>query len=324
MPPGIQRILIPAEDLSARVAELGAEIRADYDGRTPILVGVLKGAVVFLADLMRAIDGPCECDFIAVSSYGASTRSSGIVEMTKDLSVPIEGRDVLIVEDIVDTGRTLTYLLRNLETRQPRTLRVCALLDNMGKLGIPVWCYEWMTDFNWLRTNMATPSRGGSLVTSFDAKDVPADLTSNPPIGEDELWANLEYFLRRVLPVAERAGVKLSMHPDDPPTTPIRGVSRIMRTIPNFHRLLDMLPSAHNTITMCQGNFTLMTDDLPSEIELAIPRINLATRARVVWRNGDVCGVQFIDRTDGLPAELASGLKPKSDALSAAHATEPG
>ena len=75
-----------------------------------------------------------------------------------------------------------------------------------------------MTDFNWLRTNMATPSRGGSVVTSFDAKDVPADLTSNPPIGEDELWANLEYFLRRVLPVAEKAGVKLSMHPDDPPT----------------------------------------------------------------------------------------------------------
>jgi hypoxanthine phosphoribosyltransferase len=138
VPPGIQRILIPAEDLSARVAELGAEIRADYDGRTPILVGVLKGAVVFLADLMRAIDGPCECDFIAVSSYGASTRSSGIVEMTKDLSVPIEGRDVLIVEDIVDTGRTLTYLLRNLETRQPRTLRVCALLDKISRREVPV------------------------------------------------------------------------------------------------------------------------------------------------------------------------------------------
>ena len=91
-------------------------------------------------------------------------------------------------------------------------------------------------------------------------------LTANPPIGEDELWANLDYFLRRVLPVAERAGVKLSMHPDDPPITPIRGVSRIMRTIPNFQRLLDMLPSPMNTITMCQGNFTLMTDDLPAEI----------------------------------------------------------
>jgi mannonate dehydratase len=113
---------------------------------------------------------------------------------------------------------------------------------------------------------MATPSRGGSLVTSFDARNVPADLTPNPPIGEDELWASLDYFLRRVLPVAERAGVVLSMHPDDPPTTPIRGVSRIMRSIPNFHRLLDTLPSPASTVTLCQGNFTLMTDDLPREI----------------------------------------------------------
>ena len=138
MPPGVQRVLIPAEDLRARVDELGREIRRDYMGRTPILVGVLKGAVVFLADLMRAIEAPCECDFIALSSYGASTRSSGIVELTKDLSVPIEGRDVLIVEDIVDTGRTLTYLLRNLETRQPRTVRVCALLDKVSRREVPV------------------------------------------------------------------------------------------------------------------------------------------------------------------------------------------
>jgi len=138
VPPGVQRVLIPAEDLRARVDELGREIRRDYMGRTPILVGVLKGAVVFLADLMRAIDAPCECDFIALSSYGASTRSSGIVELTKDLSQPIEGRDVLIVEDIVDTGRTLTYLLRNLETRQPRTVRVCALLDKISRREVPI------------------------------------------------------------------------------------------------------------------------------------------------------------------------------------------
>jgi hypoxanthine phosphoribosyltransferase len=103
-----------------------------------MLVAVLKGAVVFLADLMRAIEAPCECDFIAVSSYGASTRSSGIVRLTKDLSVSIEGRDVLIVEDIVDTGLTLSYLLRNLETRQPRSLRVCALLDKATRREVPV------------------------------------------------------------------------------------------------------------------------------------------------------------------------------------------
>jgi hypoxanthine phosphoribosyltransferase len=138
VPAGIKRILIPAEDLTARVAQLGRQIRGDYAGRTPVLVGVLKGAVVFLADLMRAIEAPCECDFIAVSSYGASTRSSGIVELTKDLSVPIEGRDVLIVEDIVDTGRTLAYLLRNLATRQPESVRACALLDKAARREVPV------------------------------------------------------------------------------------------------------------------------------------------------------------------------------------------
>jgi hypoxanthine phosphoribosyltransferase len=138
VPSEIKRVLISAEDLSARVGQLGRQIRDDYAGRAPILVGVLKGAVVFLADLMRAIEAPCECDFIAVSSYGASTRSSGIVRLTKDLSASIEARDVLIVEDIVDTGRTLTYLLRNLETRQPRSLRVCALLDKEARREVPV------------------------------------------------------------------------------------------------------------------------------------------------------------------------------------------
>ena len=113
---------------------------------------------------------------------------------------------------------------------------------------------------------MATPSRGGSVVTSFDIDKVPADLTSNPPIDEAALWDNLHYFLSRVLPVAERAGVKLSMHPDDPPLSPIRGVGRIMRSIDNYRRLMDMFDSPMNTITLCQGNFTLMTDDLPGEI----------------------------------------------------------
>ena len=138
MASAVERVLIPAEDLHRRIRELARQIDDDYAGRTPILVGVLKGAVVFLADLMRAIQGPCECDFIAVSSYGASTRSSGIVRLTKDLSASIEGRDVLIVEDIVDTGRTLAYLLRNLETRQPRSLRVCALLDKATRREVPV------------------------------------------------------------------------------------------------------------------------------------------------------------------------------------------
>jgi hypoxanthine phosphoribosyltransferase len=131
-------VLIGADAVAARVRELGASIAADYEERVPVLVGVLKGAVVFLADLMRAIPVPLECDFIAVSSYGAATRSSGIVELTKDLSMSVEGREVLVVEDIVDTGRTLDYLRRNLETRRPRSLRVCTLLDKPARREVPV------------------------------------------------------------------------------------------------------------------------------------------------------------------------------------------
>jgi mannonate dehydratase len=137
----------------------------------------------------------------------------------------------------------------------------------MGRLKIPVWCYEWMTDFNWMRTSTTTPSRGGSVVTSYDnALMEGAPNTENGPISEEELWTNLEYFMKRIVPVAEKAGVKLAMHPDDPPRSPIRGVGRIMRTVENFQRLVDMIPSPVNGITMCQGNFTLMTDDLPSVI----------------------------------------------------------
>ena len=132
------RVLIPAEAIRRRVSELGREIALHYGDRTPVLVGVLKGAVVFLADLIRAVEAPLECDFIAVSSYGAQSRSSGIVKLTADLAASVEERDVLIVEDIVDTGRTLAYLQRNLETRQPRSVRVCTLLDKAVRREVPV------------------------------------------------------------------------------------------------------------------------------------------------------------------------------------------
>jgi hypoxanthine phosphoribosyltransferase len=124
----VGEVLIGAQELQRRVEQLGREISRDYAGRSLLLVGVLKGAVFFLSDLMRFIDSPVEVDFMAVASYGSATDSSGVVRILKDLDVVIEGRDVLIVEDIVDSGLTLQYLLRNLRARDPATLEVCALL----------------------------------------------------------------------------------------------------------------------------------------------------------------------------------------------------
>jgi hypoxanthine phosphoribosyltransferase len=132
----IGEILVQPDDLQHRVRELGEEITRDYAGREPLLVCVLKGAVFFLSDLMRAIDLPCEVDFMAVASYGSATQSSGVVRILKDLDAVIEGRDVLIVEDIVDSGLTLQYLLRNLKAREPASLEVCALLTKPERLKV--------------------------------------------------------------------------------------------------------------------------------------------------------------------------------------------
>ena len=127
------RVLITREEIARRVRELGQALSRDYEGKDPLLVGVLKGAMVFMADLMRAADIPLAADFIAVGSYGGTTRSSGVVKITADLSVSIEDRHVVIVEDIIDTGRTISYLKRNLQTRHPASLKVMALLDKIER-----------------------------------------------------------------------------------------------------------------------------------------------------------------------------------------------
>lgn len=132
------RILITREELHARVAEIGRAMARDYEHENPVVVGVLKGAVVFMADLIREMPIELTTDFMALSSYGSGTRSSGVVKLAADLSIPIEDRHVILVEDIIDSGRTVSYLKRNLETRHPKGVRLCALLDKIERREVDV------------------------------------------------------------------------------------------------------------------------------------------------------------------------------------------
>ena len=134
----IQQILFTEEQLKARVAEIAQAIEADYAGREPMLISVLRGSFIFMADLCRAIHLPCTLDFMSVSSYGSGTSSSGQVQITKDLSEDISGRDILVVEDILDSGNTLSYLLKVLENRHPASIRLCTLLDKPERRVKPV------------------------------------------------------------------------------------------------------------------------------------------------------------------------------------------
>jgi hypoxanthine phosphoribosyltransferase len=140
MMPDVKEVLIPSSDIQEKVRELGERITEDYRGENLLLVGILRGAVVFLSDLMRHLELSCEIDFMDVSSYGTGTSSSGVVRILKDLDTPIQGRDVLIVEDIVDSGLTLQYLMRNLGARGPSSLEVCALLTKpeRRKVDVPI------------------------------------------------------------------------------------------------------------------------------------------------------------------------------------------
>jgi hypoxanthine phosphoribosyltransferase len=130
--PNLGKVIVPEDELAARVRALGAQITADYSGRSPLLVGVLKGAFVFMSDLARAIELPIEFDFMAISSYGSATKTSGVVRIVKDLDLDLTDRHVIVVEDIVDSGLTLSYLRKNLLARKPASVEVCALLVKEG------------------------------------------------------------------------------------------------------------------------------------------------------------------------------------------------
>jgi len=169
--------------------------------------------------------------------------------------------------EVLESRPPLEKAKLGLPGRDEEIETACELIRNMGRLGIPVWCSEWMPIFGWMRTATTIPERGGALVTGFDYDVMRnAPLTEHGEVSEEQLWDNLKYFLEAVVPVAEEAGVKLAMHPDDPPLSPIRGLGRIMRSVENFQRLIDLVPSPANGICLCQGNFTLMTDDLPKAI----------------------------------------------------------
>jgi mannonate dehydratase len=169
--------------------------------------------------------------------------------------------------DVIEDNPPMDAMRLGRPGREEEVEVFCKLLRNMGKLGIPVLCYNWMAVLGWLRTSVAAEGRGGAGVTRYDhSLMVDAPLTPAGLVAADDLWANFKWFLERVVPVAEEAGVKLALHPDDPPLSPIRGIDRILNTVDAFQRALDLVPSEMHGITMCQGNFTLMTDDLPAVI----------------------------------------------------------
>jgi len=167
---------------------------------------------------------------------------------------------------VIEASPPMNRIRLGLDGRDEEIEHFCTLLTNMGALGIPVICYNWMAVIGWLRTSFTIPGRGGALVSGYDH----ALMRNAPPlpeaIGEERLWDNFAYFLERVLPVAKSARVKLALHPDDPPLSPIRGMGRIMRSVDAFMRVIDMADSEYNGITLCQGNFALMSDNLPETI----------------------------------------------------------
>jgi mannonate dehydratase len=179
--------------------------------------------------------------------------------------------------DVIEDNPPMDAIRLGLPSRDEELEAVCTLIRNMGALGIGVWCYNWMPVLGWIRTRFQVPTRGGAIASGYEhAKLADAPHTSAGTVEAEQLWDNLAWFLERACPVAEKAGVRLALHPDDPPVPAVRGIARIMSTVESFERLTRLNPSEANGITLCQGNFTLMTDDLPAVIRSLGDRIAFA------------------------------------------------
>jgi mannonate dehydratase len=175
--------------------------------------------------------------------------------------------DIGLNASVIESSPPMEKIRLGIDGREEELEGLFEFITNMGAAGFRVWCYNWMAAFNWLRTSITTVDRGGALVTSYDH-----DLMKNAPhtktgvVTEEQLWDSYAWFIERIVPIAAAANVKMALHPDDPPLSPIRGVARIMSSIEHFDRALDLNPDPHHTITFCQGNFRLMTDDIPAAV----------------------------------------------------------
>ncbi len=209
------------------------------------------GVTAAVCTLPDSPDMPPPWDYMQLMSIKQRFRDHGL-----DLQV-VESAPYSLIESIKVGG----------PDRDEKIERFCELIDNMGRVGIPVMCHNFMAVHGPLRTSFTTPGRGGALLMGYDhalMKDAP--MTPYGRVTADQIWENMEIFLRRVVPVAEKAGVKLAVHPDDPPFSPIRGVDRILINIEAFQRVIDMVPSPNNGITFCQGSFASMNVDIPAAI----------------------------------------------------------
>ena len=210
------------------------------------------------------------------------------------------GLDLAVIED----RPPLDDAILGREGRDEQIETVKTLLRNMGRVGIDVWCYVWMAPLKVLRTSRSVRGRGGSLVTRYDH----AQMDRGPELAgasAEELWANLEYFLDEVVPVAEEAGVKLALHPDDPPHSPIRGVERIITSPEAYRRAMDLYDSEYNGITLCQGNFAAMGADVPAAIREFDERIHFAHFRDVEGTSGDFTEVWH----DEGPTDMAEAIR---------------